>query len=351
MSWLIVILGLMAMILLHELGHFVAAKKFNILVTRFFVFFPPTLFSRTRGETEYGIGLIPLGGFCSIAGMTPDDSKELPEEDQPRAYSNQPVWKRVTVILAGPAVNIVLALILIFIAELLGGGPAKISVDHVVAGSPAAAAGLTANETILKVDGIDADTEVLTNQIAKHKCAGAQMDGCRSATPVTLTVSKDGRPSVIQVWPRYSAKYKQPHIGVYFKLDQTPAGAGRALGETFSTGWYYTAATGKMLGTFYQSKTRKQVSGIVGITRFTDDTVKHRSLSAVLLIFGLVSLSLGLLNLLPFLPLDGGHVVWALAEKIRGRPLSVLTMYRYSLVGILLIGFLVITGLQNDLHL
>jgi len=112
MNWMLIFLGFSLLIVLHEAGHFFAAKATGMRVERFFLFFPPKLVSVKRGETEYGIGAIPLGGFVRISGMNPDE--ELPPEAKGRGYYDQPVWKRIVVIGAGPAVNIVLAFAILF---------------------------------------------------------------------------------------------------------------------------------------------------------------------------------------------------------------------------------------------
>ena len=111
MSWLLVILGFCVLIILHELGHFSVAKAVGMRVEKFSLFFPPTLWSRKKGETEYAIGAIPAGGYVRISGMNP--SEDLPEEVRDRAYHAQPVWKRMAVIAAGPAVNFLLAFVLL----------------------------------------------------------------------------------------------------------------------------------------------------------------------------------------------------------------------------------------------
>src|SRR2546423_4234665 len=120
MSWLLTILGIVALIVLHELGHFAVAKAVGMRVERFSLFFPPTLLSRKRGETTYAIGALPLGGYVKITGMNPEEIETLPPDIAKRAYYNQPVWKRVAVIVAGPGVNIVIAFAL-FWAVLLSG--------------------------------------------------------------------------------------------------------------------------------------------------------------------------------------------------------------------------------------
>src|SRR5919199_387765 len=150
-SFLLAFLGFAALIILHKAGHFTAAKLVGMRVERFSLFFPPLLVKRRRGETEYAIGAIPLGGYVKITGMNP--AEEIPPELAPRAYFRQPVWKRVVVIAAGPAVNIVLAfaiLTALYAAEGTVQAPSR--VDAVEAHTPAAAA-LRPGDTIVAVDG------------------------------------------------------------------------------------------------------------------------------------------------------------------------------------------------------
>src|SRR3954463_10214582 len=113
MSWLLAFVGFALLIILHEAGHFAAAKAVGMRVERFALFFPPLIAKRRIGETEYGIGVIPLGGYVKISGMSP--AEELPDEVRDRAYHAQPVWKRIVVIAAGPLVNLVLAFILLLV--------------------------------------------------------------------------------------------------------------------------------------------------------------------------------------------------------------------------------------------
>ena len=118
MSWVLAFAGFAVLVVLHEAGHFTAAKAVGMRVERFFLFFPPKLVELKRGETEYGIGAIPLGGFVKITGMNPEE--ELDPEVEQRAYYHQPVWKRIVVIAAGPFVNIVLAFVIFYLALAFG---------------------------------------------------------------------------------------------------------------------------------------------------------------------------------------------------------------------------------------
>ncbi len=119
MDFVYAFLGFVALIVLHEAGHFAAAKAVGMRVERFCLFFPPLIVKVRRGETEYGIGAIPLGGYVKITGMSPNE--DIPPELLPRAYYNQPVWKRIVVIAAGPAVNIVLAIVIVWVLLISNG--------------------------------------------------------------------------------------------------------------------------------------------------------------------------------------------------------------------------------------
>jgi regulator of sigma E protease len=119
-SWVLTILGICALVVLHELGHFTVAKAVGMRVERFSLFFPPTIFKVRRGETEYAIGAIPAGGYVKITGMNPEEIKDLHPDIARRAYYTQAPWKRIAVILAGPGVNIAIAFLL-FWAILFSG--------------------------------------------------------------------------------------------------------------------------------------------------------------------------------------------------------------------------------------
>src|SRR5438309_5633292 len=141
MSYLLAFLGFAALIILHEAGHFAAAKAVGMRVERFSLFFGPPLVKTRLGETEYGIGPIPLGGYVKITGMNPNE--DIPEEVRPRAYYNQPPWKRIVVILAGPAVNLVIAFGIVWVLLMAHGQTVEtrqLVVAGVQQGSPAAAA-------------------------------------------------------------------------------------------------------------------------------------------------------------------------------------------------------------------
>src|SRR6478609_3077645 len=152
MTWLLAFLGFAFLIILHEAGHFFAAKAVGMRVERFALFFPPLVAKRKRGETEYAIGTIPLGGYVKITGMNP--AEDIPPEHAHRAYYRQPVWKRIVVIGAGPLVNIVLAFVIltgVFMAIGTPGTPPV--VGQVEKNTPAAQVGLKSGDQVIAVDG------------------------------------------------------------------------------------------------------------------------------------------------------------------------------------------------------
>jgi regulator of sigma E protease len=351
-SFVLAFLGFAALIILHEAGHFAAAKAVGMRVERFSLFFPPLLARVRRGETEYAIGAIPLGGYVKITGMNP--AEEIPPEAAERAYFRQPVWKRVVVIAAGPAVNIVIAF-LIFAGVFWSQGtleppPRVASIEH---NSPAAGA-LRPGDTILAVDGrmqgstLDAQQSFVVRLIGTHRCAGTPVAGCHARHPVRLTIRRDGRTRTVSVSPFYDPAVKRMRIG--FAPDGTvrPAGPVRAAGLSVSQMWTITEGTVKTIGGIFNAQKRKQISGVVGSYEVTRQAFTFSATRALLLL-GVISLSLGVINLFPFLPLDGGHIFWALAEKVRGRAIPFRVMERAGFVGFALVLALFVIGFSNDI--
>jgi regulator of sigma E protease len=345
-SYVLAGLGFVALIVLHEFGHFTAAKAVGMRVERFSLFFGPLLVKFRRGETEYGIGPIPLGGYVRISGMNPND--ELPPEVVPRAYYNQPVWKRIVVILAGPVMNLLIAFVIVWALFLSNGEavPGK-NVAVVETGTPAAAV-LRPNDEIISVDGVRGSETALRNQIALHKCAGVQVNGCKATTPAKVVVERDGKLHTFEITPRYSAADGRPLIGFEFGTAQQPVGAGHAATLATSRLWGVTTQTVGVVGRIFEPKERKQLSGIVGGYTVTQESFATSTTDA-LEVLALISLSLAIINLFPFLPLDGGHIFWAVAEKVRGKRIPFAVMERAGVVGFVLILLLFVIGLSNDI--
>jgi regulator of sigma E protease len=345
-------LGFMLLIILHELGHFTAAKAVGMRVERFSLFFPPTLVRKKWGETEYAVGLIPAGGYVKISGMNPDE--KLPEEVRDRAYHAQPVWKRIVVIAAGPAVNLVLAFVLLFcFAAFVGSQDVTSRVGSIEKGFPAATA-LKPGDKIISVDGKSGDPEAISKQIQSHKCAGKPVDGCKATTSATIVVERHGQRITKKLTPVYDDDLED-------EPGRTRLGFGYALGgprQTLSVGqslsWsadrfaYFTGKTVSLPARLINPEQRKDISGIVGTYEVTRETIVNDIADAVG-ILAIISLSLAIVNLFPFLPLDGGHIFWAVVEKIRRKPVPLAVMERAGVVGFMLVILIFLVGLTNDI--
>jgi regulator of sigma E protease len=348
-SWLLAFLGFAALIILHEFGHFAAAKAVGMRVERFALFFPPLLFTVKRGETEYGIGAIPLGGYVKITGMNP--AEEIPPEHAHRAYYRQPVWKRLVVIGAGPAMNVVLAFVILFVLFAAKGEPVSTSKVDTIQKPSAAQGVLLPGDKLVAVDGVKGDADVLRTRIGTHRCAGnATTTGCVAATPAKVTIVRDGTTRTLAVSPRYDKTAKRMLIGFTFAGTYHRLPIGESASRSVTGMWDVTTATvSAVTKLFYDSSARKNLSGVVGSYETTRQTFAADDIDTALQILALISLSLAIVNLFPFLPLDGGHIFWALAEKVRGRPIPFRLMEQASYVGFVLVLMLFAVGLTNDI--
>jgi regulator of sigma E protease len=343
-SFLLAFVGFAALIILHELGHFAAAKAVGMRVERFSLFFPPLWARYRRGETEYAIGAIPLGGYVKITGMNP--AEEIPPAVAHRAYYRQPVWKRIVVIAAGPVVNIVLAFLILWALIWANGiNEPTTRIERVT--SPPALGALAPGDRIVSVDGVRGDFEMLREQIASHKCAGEEVDGCVAATPARIVVSLRGEQRTVEIAPVYSARQDGMFLGFEVPTRHRPVGPASAADLSVEQMWRFTTATVETIAGIFEADKRKDISGVVGSYEVTRRSIEL-STERALFLLAIISLSLGVINLFPFLPLDGGHIFWALAEKVRGRAIPFSVMERAGFVGFVLVIALFMIGLTND---
>jgi regulator of sigma E protease len=382
------ILGLAVLVLIHEAGHFFAARAVGMTPRKFYLGFGPPIVKKTRGLVEYGIGSIPLGGYVKIPGMnrpspgdvtatlSPDARERyapelarlddaLQREDwqaaraevetlrpalgqtrgwqelewslAPDAYWRQATWRRLTAIFAGPAVNLIFAIVLFTSLFLVASEHNTNVIGRVLPGTPAAAAHLRAGDAIDSVAG----ARVKPSDIPKHIRA---TDG----RPFRLVVTRNGKRVVVGPI-RAREDHGAYRIGIAIEArtgpgESFPQASRDALGLT----WSITADTVRGIGHLAAGRDTNQVSSSVGIVRVSAQAWRQ-GLRDFLFVLGLVSLALGLLNLLPVLPLDGGHIVMALVEKIRGRTFAQAVYIRYSVVGLTLFAVLMYFGLRNDL--
>ena len=345
MSWFLAFLGFAMLIILHEAGHFFAAKAVGMRVERFALFFPPLIARRKRGETEYAVGVIPLGGYVKITGMNP--AEEIPLEHAHRAYYRQPVWKRIVVIGAGPLVNIVLAFVILAGVYMAKGTIEPPLVVGPVEQSSPAAGKLQSGDVILAVDGRQLTGDSYREQL---DTVGKAI-GSHKGTPVAITVERSGQELTVRGATTYDDARKRWRFG--FQYDQeasaVPAGPIRASGLAVEEMWRVTSSTVSHIAQIFIPEKREQIGSVVGGYETTRQAIQVDATTA-LVILAFISLSLGVINLFPFLPLDGGHIFWALAEKVRGRAIPFSVMERAGFVGFALVIALFLVGLTNDLE-
>jgi membrane-associated protease RseP (regulator of RpoE activity) len=337
---LAIVFGIVALIMLHEAGHYFTAKRAGMKVTEFFLGFGPRVWSFRRGETEYGVKAIPAGGYVRIIGMS--NLEDVDPDEEPRTFRNGTFGNRLTVILAGVSVNLILAFVLIY-AALLGRGlpdTLEASVERVLPDSPAAAAGVQAGDRIVSIDGqrLDVDRDI----------ADALDD--RVGQPTTIVVERDGGTTTLQATPEpRSDSDNSGIIGV--SISQSVASYKsfnpiEGIPESFSTMGQMTRDTGAGIGRLFSpdgiERYSKNFTGdapkqgspaendrprsIVGIVDIGGDLVGGNVWS-LLFLLGAINLIVALFNLIPLLPFDGGHAAVVIyeqaASKIRGRQVRV----------------------------
>ncbi|MEK7728140.1 MAG: RIP metalloprotease RseP [candidate division KSB1 bacterium] len=308
----IFVLGILVFI--HELGHFLAAKWAGIRVERFSLGFPPRMFGKKIGDTDYCISWIPLGGYVKMAGMI-DESFDEKIEGKPDEFSSKPIWKRAIVIGAGPFMNLVLALALFSGLIYKEGFPEAVPVvEAVIEKMPAQILGLQSGDRILSIASQEIKTwDELTNAINSFPDSNVaivwERAGTRMEAMITPVLDPDKKVGLIGIRPRTVTR---------------PV----SLGEAVSTsGMYAVALTreiGKTIGRLLsgQGSIKNELAGPVQIMKLAGDFAQQGFLE-LLRFMSLISLQLGLLNLLPIPVLDGGHLVFLGLEAVMRRPLSV----------------------------
>jgi regulator of sigma E protease len=214
---------------------------------------------------------------------------------------------------------------------------------------PPASSYLKPGDKIVAVDGKRGlSVEQISRQISSHKCAGKPVKGCQAATPARLLVQRNGRLLSLSIYPRYDPSLGRTRLGFSFAERAPPLGLGGAAHQGVAQMWYLTGRTVSTVVRLFEPKERAQLHGVVGGFTVTQQEFASDTTNAFITL-AIISLSLAVINLFPFLPLDGGHVFWALAEKVRGRRIPFEAIERASAVGFVLIVLVFVIGLSNDI--
>jgi regulator of sigma E protease len=392
----IAIAGLLFLVLMHELGHFVVALAVGMRPRRFSIGFGPPLARITRRGIDYQIAAFPLGGYVKIPGMNraaPSDldisfGRALAEEPSllgpleqakrglsrdepsvleplreavaaadlspaarksaerglenvgdalaPDAYWRQRTWKRIVAILAGPAANVVFAIVLFSVLYIVGTFKVSSTVGQVLPNHPAASAGLEPGDQIVSVNGQAVPPDRISELIRAS-----------NGRPLTLQVIR--RDQVVTVGPVKPRKEQGTYL-LGFRLRGEGLSAPAAVWASIKIVGVVTKGTVLALGNIVHKKDRQSFHSTVGIVQLSSSQLSQ-GVQDYLFLLAFVSLSLALLNLLPLLPLDGGHIVFSLIEGVRGRPLARRVYEQVSAVGIAIVLLFFFVGLSNDIHL
>jgi regulator of sigma E protease len=395
MSIVVAILGLALLIVIHELGHFYGALAVGMRPRGFSIGFGPPLAKVRRNDIDYAFRAVPLGGYVTIPGMTRPQSSDVDaffggavrdapelvgpaerlkralsagEWDQAQveldalgagaaesgsskgidrglrhlrdslsddAYWRQSIWRRIVAIAAGPATNLAFAVIVFAIVFAATPGAYRLGfvlgvddraqptrvIEEVLPDRPAAAAGFEPGDVIVAVNNKPVDTSGITTAIRGSK-----------GDPIIVTVRRDGQ--LLRLGPVSAVKDGDYTLG-------------ESISESVSFTLLLTREIGRSLGNIVHKEGREQIASPIGIVR-ESSTAARSGWESYLAVLAFISLSLGLLNLLPLLPLDGGHIVFAIAEKIRGHAIRREIYERVSVIGIAVVLLLFFVGLTND---
>ncbi len=329
------------LIFVHELGHFLAAKWAGIRVERFSLGFPPRMFGKKIGDTDYCISWIPLGGYVKMAGMI-DESMDAQIEGHPWEFMSKPVWKRFIVIAAGPFMNIVLAIAFFATLNFYYGVPVATdgtTIGQVIAKSPADSLGLKEDDRIVAVNGESVATwEELTQRIHANP-----------RKPILLSWERQGEIMQRQVIPALDERDQKGKIGIGAKIVMRPAGLGESLTIACVNTWFVTREIGKFFGRLFtrQESVRENLAGPVKMMDMAFQFAKL-GFDKLMNFVALISLQLALVNLLPIPALDGGHLLFLGIEGILRRPLSVRVRIVLQQVGMALLLLLMVFVVFND---
>ncbi len=324
------------LVLVHEFGHFITAKLTGMRVDEFAIGFGPKLFSAKYGETRYSLRAIPLGGFNDIAGMDPSDNSA-----GERGYCEKPVFSRMIVILAGSTMNFILPVILFF-GIYAAVGVAKPAVEPVIggviSGMPAETAGLKIGDKILSVDGVAVTTwEEFTEKI---RAAGENQ-------ALAIAYERDSKAAEVSLTPKYDEKSQRPLIGVQSSTTYEPQGLAAAFFMALEHTKNIVAFMLDALAGIFAAPSQAELAGPIGIAQMAGQ-VAETGFVPLLNFAALLSLNLGIINLLPVPALDGGHFVGLVIEAVRGKPMSAKALMYTQRVGIALLLALTLFATVSD---
>lgn len=345
----VVCLGIL--IFVHELGHFLFAKLFGVRVLKFSLGFGPKLFGKTWGETEYQLSALPLGGYVKMFGENPDELGNV-GEDLAASFAHKKVWQRFLIVLAGPLFNLLFSLFLFFLVFFFMGLPEShdsTNIGQVTADSPAALAGLEVGDTILRINGQDTLLWLDVLTLVKDSDGNdLTVVVSRGSKEVTLLLE----PVIQDVKNIFGEKVEERYMIGIVKADElfySPTNLGGAFEAAYLQTWMYISLT--VLGFVKLVQQVVPVSELGGPILIAQIAGKQMEAGLVNFAFfmGLLSVNLGILNLLPIPVLDGGHLMFLSIEAVRRKPLGEKMQIVAQQLGMAFLGVAMVFVFYNDL--
>ncbi|MFH7319389.1 RIP metalloprotease RseP [Desulfurivibrio sp. D14AmB] len=344
----IIVLGLL--IFVHELGHFLFAKLFRVKVLKFSLGFGPRLVGRKVGETEYQISAFPLGGYVNMLGENPGD--ETDPADRDRCFATKPVWQRFIIVAAGPFFNLAFAVLLFFLIFAAVGMPHPApgtTIGEVAADSPAAAAGLEQGDIILAVNGVATEEWEDVSRLIRDSEGREVAISVRRGDEVFATAGVPAKQEVKNIFgevvgQRYMLGITRSSETVYQPIS-LPGAVMAGLEQTWSLIWLTLVAIVKM---FQQIIPASELGGPILIAQLAGQQMEVGWINFIYFI-ALISINLGILNLLPIPVLDGGHLVFFTVEALTRRPVSMKVRELAQQVGLVLLIALMFFVFYNDI--
>ena len=349
------------LVLIHEIGHFVAAKKMGIKVEEFGFGLPPRIFGIKRGETIYSINWLPIGGFVKLYGEEGADesanskSQASNSKDIKRAFYSRPPWQKSIVLVAGVSMNFILAAVLL--SYLFTQGVMvptdRVHIEKIVSGSPAWKAGIKEGDVVRNIKYQKSNIKYEEKEIKKGEEL-IKLTKEHLGEEVTLTVERDGKEIPINVVPRKDYPKDQGPLGIVisnFEEKKYPIYEAPVMGliESFKLSWVLVKGIGITLWKLisFQSVSR-DVAGPLGIAQMTGQAIKFGNM-AVLELTGLLSLNLAIVNILPFPALDGGRLLFVVIEVLTGKKIKAHWERYVHQIGMIILLALIVLVTLNDL--
>ncbi len=359
---ILMVLAISVFILIHEAGHFLAARATGMKATEFFLGFGPRIWSFRRGETEFGIKALPLGGYVRIAGM--NDREKVDPQDLGRTYREQMLWKKSVVVLSGVVLNMVLAFLLLFglfwfsgIAEATT-TLARVSLE-ITEGipSPAAEAGLREGDALVAIDGVElADWDHAVEVIMARPGKSVRIDLVRQGSPQTVTATLGSSHPVTGEAVGF--------LGVSPGSRRAPVGLFQAAGLAATVEWSIVTGTLDAIGRILQPDSLLELGGaLVGRSDVSEEIrpvspiglvqigtqVSQVGVGNLIFLLAVVNVTLAIFNSLPLYPLDGGHFAVALYEKVTGRSVDMRRLIPIAVAVVMLMVFLGLVAIVLDI--